>query len=65
MRFDWLVSSCRPSDLPLPKMLSCVTAPESTTLSELEKPAPTIRLPVGFSLTVKLTSTWSVVPGTG
>ena len=32
---------------------------------ELENPAPTIRLPVGFSLTVKLTSTWSVVPGTG
>jgi hypothetical protein len=45
-------------------MLFCETEPTRRSFSELEKPAPSIRLPVGFSLTFRLTSTWSVVPGT-
>ena len=32
--------------------------------SELEKPAPAMMLPVGFSVTLTFMSTWSVVPAT-
>ena len=45
------------------RYLGCEIDADSTMFSELEKPAPSIRFPVGRSLTVKFTSTWSVVPG--
>ena len=45
-------------------MLSCLIDADSASLSALEKLAPTARLPVGFSVTLMTTSTWSGAPGT-
>jgi hypothetical protein len=64
VRLDLLVLRPSVSELPLPNRFCCAIDADSTMFSELEKPAPSIRLPVGRSLTVKFTSTWSVVPGT-
>ena len=48
----------------MPNTLSCLIDAVSESLSAVEKPAPSERLPVGFSLTVMVRSTWSSVPGT-
>ncbi len=37
---------------------------DSASFSALEKPAPSCRLPVGFSTTLMFRSTWSGAPGT-
>ena len=59
-----LVLTLSDAELPLPNRFCCEIEALMMIFSELEKPAPNIRLPVGRSLTEKLTSTWSVVPGT-
>ena len=43
----------------MPKMFSCLTDAVSESLSAVEKPAPSERLPVGFSLIAIVQSTWS------
>ena len=45
-------------------MLSCLIEAVSDSLSADEKPAPSERFPVGFSLMVIVMSTWSAEPGT-
>ena len=45
-------------------MFSCLIDAVSDSLSADEKPAPSERLPVGFSLTSIVRSTWSAEPGT-
>jgi hypothetical protein len=45
-------------------MLSCLIEAVSESLSADEKPAPSARLPVAFSLIVIVRSTWSAEPGT-
>ncbi len=48
----------------MPKTFSCLIEAVTETLSAEEKPAPSDRLPLCFSLTETVRSTWSEVPGT-
>ncbi len=49
--------SCAVTRLPVPNTFACDTEPDSTRPSEEEKPAPSMILPVDFSVTLTLTST--------
>ncbi len=49
---------------PVPRKLFCVTAAFSSRPLPWPKPTPAEMLPDARSLTVKLTSTWSGLPGT-
>jgi hypothetical protein len=51
-----------PTVLPLPAKLACWIEAVKVNFSACENAPPIMKLPVGFSVTVMLTSTWSVVP---
>jgi len=65
LRLTRLVFMARVSCWPVPNRFAWLTEPCRMMPSPLEKPTPKSRLPVGFSTTRMLTSTWSVVPATG
>ena len=47
----------------MPNTFSCLIENDRASFSALEKPAPSCRLPVGFSTTLMFRSTWSGAPG--
>ncbi len=64
VRNDFAVLTSRPRLVPEPNTLSWRRPACSTSLSVDEKPMPRLIWPVGFSVTLTFTSTWSGAPGT-
>ena len=63
VRLYFEVFRSMPTVWPLPAKLACWIDAVKVNFSACENEPPIMKLPVGFSSTVRLTSTWSAVPG--